>query len=67
MKIFKFIYIFIIIFIPVTAVSSTSMMENKSVSIGVLLYPENFLPSFRGFRDGIRVPGLANVNFEAGK
>ncbi|MEC9492153.1 ABC transporter substrate-binding protein [Flexistipes sp.] len=64
MKIFKFIYILIIIITPFTAVTSTSMMENKSVSIGVVVYSENFSASFRGLRDGIRDLGLINVNFE---
>lgn len=64
MKIFKFIYILILIIVPVTAVSSTSIMKNESVSIGVVLYSENFSASFRGLRDGIRDLGIINVNFE---
>jgi len=40
------------------------MMGNKPVSIGVVVYSENFSASFRGLRDGIRDLGLVNVNFE---
>lgn len=64
MRVLRFIYIFVFIVIPFTAISSTSMMKAKNVHIGVILYSENFAASFKGFRDGISDLGLINVSFK---